>query len=136
MTRRIGDACATAATQEGRGEFESREEEEGPERGPHLGGTAHRARTPPNLGRPLSPLIIRLPSRDVSHLPRRWCALAHRRAHTNAFTCTDAKGVDAAHRAAISEGVRYPKRFPEFGEVYNTVELYPNTSGDKLERII
>lgn len=58
-------------------EEEARRGRKAGERGPHLGGTAHRAsraRTPPNLGRPLSPLIIRLPSRDVSHLPRRWCA--------------------------------------------------------------
>lgn len=38
--------------------------------GPHIswcGGTT-RVCTPPNPGRPLSPLIIRLPSGDVSHL--------------------------------------------------------------------
>lgn len=40
----------------------------GRKRSPRIGGTA--SCTPPNLGRPLSPLIIRLPSRDVSHL--RW----------------------------------------------------------------
>lgn len=76
-----------------------------------------RARTPPNLGRPLSPLIIRLPSRDVSHLPRRWCALAHRRAHTDAFTCTDAGDVDDAVLHHDLGGVRYARsRFPEFDE--------------------
>lgn len=98
-------------------------------RGAGAGPTSRwdRARTPPNLGRPLSPLIIRLPSRDVSHLPRRWCALAHRRAHTDAFTCTDAGDVDAARHHDLG-GVRYTRNiFPnstEIGEIprYQSVE--------------
>lgn len=51
---------------------EGKDEEEGRSRGPHRWDRI--ARTPPNLGRPLSPLIIRLRSRDVSHLPTALCA--------------------------------------------------------------
>lgn len=88
---RYGGRAATAALQRRKRPRRRKrrgEEEEGQSEA-HIGGTA--SRTPPNLGRPLSPLIIRLPSRDVFHLPRRCvcvCVRVYERARSASVSAT------------------------------------------------